>query len=276
MKRLLLILNCLVLPVAAIAQPLPYAVASVPTPVYNSPQAAASSAPPPTDHCGQVRQLEWIAFAGTPFTVVAEIILNRQSVLEVTSPSYRPPPSVRLFVAASGLEPRASLPPLPIPAPRSAEELLQLLRSAIGLPYVWGGNLRQGVQFGQTRHFAGLDCSGLLYEATDGATPRNTADLVSYGRAVPVAGLTPAQLLKRLKPLDLLVWKGHVVIVADGEQAIESLLVCGQAGNGGVRLTPLRQRLREIMTTRQGVDSWPKQHGKQHLFVVRRWLPLAD
>jgi len=276
MKLLLLLLCCLLLPVAAVAHPLPYAVASAPTPVYNSPQAAASNTPPPTDRCGQVRQLEWIAFAGTPFTVVAETILNRQSVLEVTSPSYRPPPGVHLFVAASGLKRRASLPPLPTPAPLSAEELLQRLRSAIGLPYVWGGNLRQGIPFGQMRFFVGLDCSGLLYEATDGATPRNTADLVSYGQAVPVAGLTLDQLLNRLEPLDLIVWKGHVVIVADKGQAIESLLVCDQVGNGGVRLTPLRQRLREIMTTRQGVDSWPKQHGTQQLFVVRRWLPLAD
>ena len=270
--KLLLLLSCL-LPVAAAAQPLPYAVANAPTPVYNSPQAAASSTPPPTDRCGQVRQLEWIAFTGTPFEVVAESVLNRQSVLEVTSPSYRSPPGVRLFVAASGLERRATLPPVRVPVPSTTERLLQRLRSAVGLSYVWGGNLRQGIEIGQVRAYVGLDCSGLLYEATDGATPRNTADLVSYGRAVPVTGLTLEQLLKRLKPLDLIVWKGHVVIVADGGQAIESLLLCGQAGNGGVRLTPLHQRLREIMALRKGVDSWPEQGGKQQLFVVRRWLP---
>jgi len=273
MKLFLLCLCCLLLPLRAASHPLPYAVANVPIPVYNSPQPAASSRPPPADRCGQVRQLELIAFTGTPFTVVAEIILNQQTVLEVTSPSYRPPPGVRLFVAASGLERRASPPPLRTPALLSAKELLQRLRSAVGLPYVWGGNLRQGLQFEHTHHFVGLDCSGLLYEATDAATPRNTADLVNYGQAVPVAGLTIELLLKRLKPLDLIVWEGHVVIVADGEQVIESLLLCGQARNGGVRLTPLRQRLGEIMASRKGVDSWPERGGKQQLFVVRRWLP---
>lgn len=272
MKSLLLVLSCL-LPVAAVAQPLPYAVATAPTPVYNSPQSAASSAPPPTDRCGQVRQLEWIAFAGTTFTVVAETILNQQPVLEVTSPSYRPPPGVRLFVSANRLERSATLPPLPIQAPRSAEELLQRLRSAVGLPYVWGGNLHQGIPFGQTRYFAGLDCSGLLYEATGGLTPRNTADLLNYGQAIPINGLSLDQLVKRLKPLDLIVWKGHVVIVADRGQAIESVLLCGQPGNGGVRLTPLRQRLQEIMTSRQGVNRWPEQEGRHQLFVIRRWLP---
>jgi len=38
-------------------------------------------------------------------------------------------------------------------------------------------------------------------------------------------------------------------------------------------LTPLRQRLGEIMASRKGVDSWPERGGKHQLFVVRRWLP---
>lgn len=272
MKLLLVLVPCLLLPLAAAAQSLPYALAAEPTPVYNSPQAAASVTPPPADRCGQVRQLEFIAFAGTPFQIVAETAHNQQSVLEVTTPSYRPPPGVRLFVAASGLERHVSPPPLRTPAPLSAEELLQRLRSAVGLPYIWGGNLRQGIVIGQTRTYAGLDCSGLLHEATDGVTPRNTADLVRYGQAVPLAGLNLGQLLKRLQPLDLIVWKGHVVIVADRGQAIESVLLCGQPGHGGVRLTPLRQRLAEIMASRQGVNRWPEQEGRRQLFVVRRWL----
>lgn len=272
MKSLLVVLSCL-LPVAAVAQPLPYAVATAPTPVYNSLQTAASSVLTPTDRCGQVRQLEFIAFAGTSFTVVAETMFNRQSVLEVSTPSYRPPPGVRLFVAAASLERHAEQPPLPSPPLPAAEELVGRLRSAVGLPYVWGGNLREGISIGQTRTYAGLDCSGLLYEATGGLTPRNTADLVAYGQAVPISGLSLDQLVKRLKPLDLIVWKGHVVIVADRGQAIESVLLCGQPGNGGVRLTPLRQRLQEIMASRQGVDRWPEQEGRHQLFVVRRWRP---
>lgn len=273
MKLLLLALSCLLAPLPAVAKPLPYAVATAPTPVYNSPQTAANSAPPPADRCGQVRQLEFIAFTGTPFAVVAETTHNQQSVLEVTTPSYRPPPGVRLFVAANNLERRAAHPPLPSPPPADTKEIVRCLRSAVGLPYIWGGNLRQGISMGQIRTYAGLDCSGLLYEATGGLTPRNTADLVAYGQAVPINGLSLDQLVVRLKPLDLIVWQGHVVIVADRDEAIESVLLCGQPGSGGVRLTPLRQRLKEIMVSRKGVDSWPKQGGKQQLFVVRRWLP---
>ncbi len=273
MRRFLLILMaCLVTPTWAAT--LPYAVADRPLPVYNRAEAAASGTAIRPDACGQVRQLEFIALTGTPFHIVREAQIGQQHLFEVTSDAYHPPDGVRLFVSPDGLTRRATPAPLRRPPMPQPTELLRRLRSAVGLPYVWGGNVRQGVTLGQgPRVYAGLDCSGLLYEASDGLTPRNTADLVRFGRAVPIAGLSRERLLNRLQPLDLIVWKGHVVVVLDNGQAIESVLWCGRPGNGGVRITPLRRRLGTIMAVRKGADRWPADDEKPRLFVVRRWLP---
>lgn len=118
---------------------------------------------------------------------------------------------------------------------------------------------------------AGVDCSGLLYEATNGWTPRNTSQLVSFGSAVTIAGNSIHQIAAALKPLDLIVWNGHVLIVLDKSSIIESRLACDQPGNGGVIISPLKQRLAEIMKTRRPADIWPAGHSRQALFVVRRW-----
>lgn len=241
---------------------LPYAAARQAAPVYHS--AAAARTTPETDSCGQARELEFIALPGTPFTVVRRM----QQVVEVTTPDYRAPDSVRLFVNQSFLKFRTTpSPSRTVPHPEKSA-VLAFLRSAVGLPYVWGGNLRQGV----AGNYAGLDCSGLLYEATNGFTLRNTADLVSFGVAVPVAGLSADQIVSGLRPLDLLVWKGHVIIVLDRETAIESILRCGQPGHGGVVTTPLKKRLLDLMKTRTPADKWPNGEGKAALFVVRRWI----
>ncbi|MDO9309301.1 MAG: glycoside hydrolase, partial [Deltaproteobacteria bacterium] len=63
-------------------------------------------------------------------------------------------------------------------------------------------------------------------------------------------------------------------IVLDRETVIESRLECGKTGNGGVVLTPLAQRLREIMRTRRPIDAWPTGSRSKDAFVVRRWYGL--
>lgn len=268
-----LFIACL-LPAAAFAAPQIYGVATQPLAVYNSPRAAASGHPLTPDNCGQVRELEFVALPGTPFVILSSIGQGQQAALEVTTSAYRPPTGRRLFVHPNGISQLTKpAPPRPISLPLP-QELIRRLRSAAGVPYVWGGNLRGGINIGEHRSvYAGLDCSGLLFESTDGFTPRNTADLVNYGQAISIAGLRSDQLAKRLRPLDLLVWNGHVVIVLDHQETIESVLSCGRPGNGGVRIAPLRQRLEEIMTSRSGVDVWPAGSGKPRFFVVRRWLP---
>ncbi|MBP1626038.1 MAG: hypothetical protein H6Q00_513 [Holophagaceae bacterium] len=246
----------------------PFAVAEQALPVFST-EAAASQGTP----CDQIRALEFVALPGTAFRVLRAAGDRHTGPLEVSTCDYPTPRGVRLYVSRSGLQARPAPPP---PRPRTfpgRDAVLESLRSALGTPYVWGGNLRGGVRVGEVQGaYAGLDCSGLLYEATGGFTPRNTSDLTHYGKAVPIKGLDRDQIIARLEPLDLIAWKGHVIIVLDRETVIESRRLCRAPGQGGVRATPARERLEEVMAQRSPAGTWPA-HGKAApLFVVRRWL----
>lgn len=267
------------------------AVARSATPVLNS--AAFSSVfggtdgnTLKTDRCGQVRELEYIALPGTVFRILGELRVGVSTVYQVDTDEYSVPAGVSLYVDSRFVERREVAPPLrsrPLP---SRQSIVDALRSTVGSPYVWGGNVQGGVaellemfyrgpvpdRLKSRLILAGLDCSGLLYQATGGWTPRNTSQLVSYGRPVPVATKSAEEITQILEPLDLIVWNGHVVIVLDRQSTIESRLECGKPGNGGVVITPLLKRLGEIMRTRRPVDRWDASGKRRDVFVVRRWI----
>ncbi len=241
-----------------------------------------------TDRCGQVRELEFIALPGTPFRLLAEIRGKTTTVFRVETDDYPTPAGRALYVDSRFIDPRDAEPP---PRRRSlpAEiDIIASLKGAVNSPYVWGGNVRQGVpelagmfyrdsatpRIDNRLILAGLDCSGLLYQATGGWTPRNTSQLITFGRGVPIAGRTADELADLLRPLDLIAWNGHVIIVLDGKTTIESRLACGKPGNGGVAISPLAKRLAEILRTRRPVDAWPAGGKRQGVFVVRRWYGL--
>ena len=271
------------------AEAVEYATARISTPVMNTPDlkavfGGASGRDLKVDRCGQVRELEYIALPGTLFTILKKQSSGRAEVYQVATDEYSAPPAVRLYVDGRFLT-RG----LPAPTPRRrslppVEEIVSSLRSTAGSSYVWGGNVLNGVPELTTwfytgirddnkgvRALAGLDCSGLLYFATGGWTPRNTSLLITYGRGIAVAGKKSAEITALLQPLDLVVWNGHVIIVLDRQTAIESRLVCGTPGNGGVMLTPLSQRITEIMRTRRPANIWPGEGKSREIFVVRRW-----
>ena len=125
----------------------------------------------------------------------------------------------------------------------SLEEFLDKLKKWPKAPYIWGGNITQGVPElaeyypmpNQIDPFTkkvwtlqGVDCSGLLYEATGGFLPRNTFELIEVGAPVPIEGKTPAEIAKLLLPADLIVWKGHVIIVEDSCITFESAALLGE------------------------------------------------
>jgi hypothetical protein len=256
---------------AAPATDLPgFAVARNPVPVYNTPAAALPGTVLTSDGCGQARELEFIALPGTVFKLIATLP-GTPSVLQVTTAEYQPPSGTVLYCIADLLELHTTKPPERKCHRPEMYKIIQRLESAAGLPYIWGGNLREGVLRGPRRHFAGLDCSGLLYEATGGYTPRNTEQLVQFGTAVPVAGLGVEELAQRLRPLDLIVWKGHVIIVLDQEHVIESILNCHKETEG-VIITPLKERLAQLVRQRRPADGWPQKGGAFKIFVVRRWF----
>jgi hypothetical protein len=287
--RILLFLLC-VCCCSVAADAAPYGVARSAAPVLNTPAFRTIFGGPDantlkTDRCGQVRELEFIALPGTAFTIRAEIRDGATTVFRVETEDYPMPAGTKLYLDSRFIELRGEK-----PLPRSRKlppetEIITALKASIGSPYVWGGNLQGGVAelieefYGgevsaaarRQLTLAGLDCSGLLYQATGGWTPRNTSRLVAYGRGVQIAEKSLDEIARLLEPLDLIAWNGHVIIVLDRETVIESRLVCGKPGNGGVMATALRQRLAEIMRTRRPVDNWPTAGKQRDIFVVRRW-----
>lgn len=268
-----------------------YAVARTSTPVLNTPDFSAvfggtNGQDLKTDRCGQVRNLEFIALPGSVFTILKRQRAGTADIYQVKTDEYAAPPNVRLYVEGRFLmledfapaPRRASLPP--------REGILSAFKASVGSSYVWGGNVLSGVPELAAWFFkgirdddkerltlAGLDCSGLLYHATDGWTPRNTSQLITFGRSVEIAGKRSAEIAAILQPLDLIVWNGHVIIVIDRQTVIESRLECGKPGNGGVVMTQLSQRIAGIMRTRRPANAVPAGNNRQNTFVVRRWYP---
>jgi hypothetical protein len=279
MKKFLFALLLPLFPVAAsAAQAHPrYAVAEGPTPVLNTPAfAEVFGGNLRLDPCKGVRPIEFIALPGTLFAIKGVQQTGGVTVYRVTSKDYPYPSKSGYFVDARFLKVvDGSFPERKRVLPELSEVQAGLLAS-LGKRYVWGGNLRDGVPllgelYPRAEALAGVDCSGLLYEATNGYTPRNTLALTGFGAPVPVAGLSPEAIAQKLLPLDLVVWKGHVMIVLDRDRIIQSTMGC--QGGGGVGVSPLKETLGKLMKSRKPWDDYPKgEVAGSKAFVVRRWF----
>ncbi len=242
-----------------------------------------------TDEKGHIRELEYIALKDTKFRFINSYKFGRIYVYEVETSDY--PSNKKLYIDSNfvvrclkdfpGRD--KTMPP--------REDILASIRSMVGLPYRWGGNYADGIE--QLLKFypigdcvnrdefirknkkiwtlEGVDCSGMLYQAANGATPRNTSQLVEYGEGLDIEGLGVEQILQKLEPLDLIVWSGHVVVVYDKESVIESRPRYSDGGKGGVRIHSLKKRLKDIISTRKPVNEYSNS-SKDKQFVIRRFL----
>jgi len=291
MKKIVSVLFLFICCRAIAADAALYAVARGAAPVLNTPALSsvfggANGTTLKIDRCGQVRELEFVALPGSVFTILSRMPDGKNTVFRVTTDEYPMPADSALYVDSRFVDIHELEPPPRVRTLPSQTAIIAALKASVGAPYVWGGNIQGGVGtliglfYGGNMSvkdknqltLAGLDCSGLLYQATGGWTPRNTSQLVTFGKAVPVAGKTLEEIAVGLEPLDLIVWNGHVIIVLDRETTIESRLECGKKGNVGVVTTSLRKRLAEILRTRRPVDSWSTVGKQRDVFVVRRWF----
>ncbi|HEY6873384.1 MAG TPA: peptidoglycan endopeptidase [Geobacteraceae bacterium] len=274
-----------------------HAVALHPTPVLNTPDFTGVFGGPDgqtlqQDSCGLVRALEFVALPGTPFRIEEAIRKGERVVYRVTTDDYPYPAKSGYFIDSRFVTTSAVKPPPRFPRLPPRETVIANLLAARGSRYVWGGNLRGGIpellslfpphqperlpprerDFWQLR---GVDCSGLLYEATGGYTPRNTSALVGFGSAVPIAGLSAREIARRIAPLDLIVWNGHVMIALDQQRLIESRPDC-TGKRDGVRVRPLGPALEELMKTRMPLDDYTDAAARNIKgFVVMRWYDRA-
>ncbi len=240
------------------------AITKYPTPLFNVPNipecfGGGDGNSLPLDNLKLLRIVETILFPHSHIELLEK--MPRSFIWRVRTDEYNYPGT--FYVDERFLEHTDQPPRKPILPPIST--ILQRMNSLIGTPYIWGGNWPSGIDllrqiypskslFNQldplvknTWILKGVDCTGLLYYATDGYTPRNSSSLVTFGKSVNSADL---------KDLDVIAWRGHIVIV-DGNETIESRHPMG------VVKTPLDQRLAEIQQQRPD-------------FVIRRWHPMAQ
>jgi hypothetical protein len=234
----------------------------------------------PVDSQGLLRHVETVAF---PFTKMQVLEQKNQYIVRIKTADY--PYGENLFVDKRFLQPCAQESPERKPVLPSPSAILSTMDSLIGTRYFWGGNCLgipemmefypPQVGFGELDEttlrnwtFQGVDCSGLIYFATQGYTPRNTSSWVTYGQPVPLEGMKISQILEHLKPLDALVWPGHIIFVKDSGHIIESL------GGHGVIVQDIRSRLTDIIEIKGYTlkNVWNKNQAEKH-FVIRRWHP---
>jgi|WetSurSiteA1Bulk_404760.scaffolds.fasta_scaffold26742_1 hypothetical protein len=233
------------------------------------------------DDRGLIAEIEFIAFPGTVFNILEVFEFEDRGLkyYRVTSDEYDYKGNFYIdsrMVKTLFVKPTERVKIMP-----DKQEIISALKKLLGYPYMWGGNYAYGlfdmlklyppkVEIDEKTKFLwilkGVDCSGLLYQATNGCTPRNTSSLTTYGIAVDIADKTTDEILPLLKPLDLIVWSGHVVIVNDDDNTIES------SPPDGVRMRYIKERLSEIISERYPVNELGQRMWKKKEFVIRRWI----
>ena len=183
-----------------------FAIAKIPTPLLNTPNFTELQ----KDDQGLLRAVETVCLPGSKF----EILRDLGDIVQVKTKEYAGDnlfAHKRCLAFVSHCDER-------VKQLYMKKEILERLEAMLGSAYIWGGNWHAGVpEMEPFFDLKGVDCSGLLYEATNGFTPRNTSELVNFGHEVT----------GKLEPLDLIVWKGHVLIVFDENTTIESKLSAG-------------------------------------------------
>jgi hypothetical protein len=249
-----------------------YALTNGPTPVFNTAAIAScfGGETLPLDEQGLMRTVETVLFPGTPVELLREY---HPHIWEMKTAAY---PYEGLFIDDRFVTKIENVFAGKISALPSRGVILNTLSQLEKTRYIWGGNWPSGIPLlseiypckakepliQDTWQLKGVDCSGLLYYATQGCTPRNTSSLVNFGKGVEIEGKGASEILNQLQPLDLLVWKGHVVCLLDPKTTIESRLP------EGVVKCDAEERLKEIMAERRPVNHW--EEGSP-AFVARRW-----
>ena len=230
------------------------------------------------DKKGLIKEMEFIAFPNTLFEIIETIIKDNYNIYKITTEDYKYS-STPLYIDSRFVKLYDKKPDNRVINLPAKEKIIENLKSLIGYQYMWGGNYAQGIPHlleyyppkekidKETKSLwmlEGVDCSGLLYQSTNGFTPRNTSSLTSFGNGIEIKNKSTDEILNIIQPLDLIVWNGHVVIVLDENAIIES------TPPSGVVSSNLIERLKDIMKERKPADEWNSNSGKK--FVIRRWF----
>ncbi|MCT4575635.1 MAG: hypothetical protein N4A43_05255 [Alphaproteobacteria bacterium] len=275
-----------------------YAISVIPTTIYNTEDLYKAYEIKDNkliarDKSSLVREIEAQTFPGTVWKIAEKIKVNNIKLYKAQTPEYWNTPKDFYFyidarsVKTKFIKPRARKLILP-----NKEELLEKLNEIKKqtqkelIPYIWGGNTLQGINENEKFYsrgkdlsklnkqdkkqffLQGLDCTGLLYYITDGYTPRNSSWLRTFGDPVGIEDKSIDDIIKMVKPLDIIVHQGHIVLILNSEETIESRLSKG----GGVVITPIRERFEELFETKVPLNHAPLGKSENSWFVIRRFV----
>jgi hypothetical protein len=238
------------------------------------------------DKWHQIDPTETILLPGSIIRV--QEVMKDRVVRMITSEYHSRTP---IYTHASFIDEISRLPlPDRIKQLPSRVRMIHSMRHQEGKRYIWWGNSPMGVPElldifrntrAESRELAMLkwfDCSGLLYWATNGNTPRNTSELIDFGRAMDIEDRSVEEIIDLMEPLDIVAWKWHCLIVLDRWEIIESSVNWWDEWNfsnpNGVRIRSLQEFLTELMhgkNPRYPTNIYPWKYLTNQAFVVRRW-----
>ncbi len=256
------------------------------------------------DDWGTYDPMAFVAYKDTAVTVVDKLQHNGFDIYQITTKEY-PSAEETLYIDARFVDTYKTPQAERVVTLPTQDEIIASLTAQNGKPYIWGGNYAAGLpvlkeylakDFDQTTSpqnvllGEGGDCSGILWEATNGYTPRNTSQLITFGDAVDIENKSASEIIPLLQPLDLIVWKGHNIIVLPNGQAIESRWAYDGSEpedftsiwerDHGVKIHSLEDVFAFVMDEKKKVpvnnyevnNAGVDEEGKaKAVFVVRRW-----
>lgn len=237
-----------------------------------------------------VEPLEFVAPVGTVFDIISDRKDSLWNTVYQVSPDVRRYKSKNLFIDARFVQRQSSKPASRIIILPSKLQIIKNMSALVWTPYIWWWSRWYAIPQMLTRYPVGdisradrayrqlawVDCGGLLHTATQGYTPKSTKQLISYGNPVSIAWRTRDQIIDMIKPLDIIVWPGHVIIIASQTYTIESTIDANlkKPGNQwGVVVRKLSTVLDEILISRKKIpvdNIWDSKNS----FVIRRRYPL--
>lgn len=230
-----------------------------------------------TDKDGYIRELEFIALEDDVFEILESYPIDDYYILKVKTSEYST--NSGLYIDSRFVKIENKNPGKRKKEEMSFDSIVKNLKSLEGEPYMWGGNFAEGIpellkyyppEIDLSKEekdlwcLRGVDCSGMLYQATGGRTPRNSSALVHFGKPVEIEDKELDEIIDVIKPLDIIAWDGHILVVLDNKYIIES------SPTTGVHKTEIEKRLKWILRERKPVNDW--DNSTEARFVIRRWF----
>lgn len=220
------------------------------------------------DRYGEIDEVVFVALEGTVFTLQRQIRKETRAGKEtiyykVNSTDHQNSGEMWIdgrFLDVSDVQPKDTR------KPEAVSTTLISLRRFAGAPYVWHGASDEGIpellqyyppaadvseRTKDDWKLRGFDSPGLLYQASNGATPLDMKSIARFGEAfhVDLSDISPdpgnddpnavrikqaQRLLGLVRPLDIIVMGDRMWTVLDGSEVIESKYISKFAGKAQI------------------------------------------